>query len=61
MPNFYKETSRGNSTVRIDDSLYSNREIFLTTGIDSCSSSELIKQLIFFDRLDSSEVVNFIN
>ena len=61
MPNYYKESARGNSTVRIDDSLYSNREIFLTTGIDSCSSSELIKQLMFLDRQESSEITLYIN
>ena len=61
MPNFYKETARGNSTVRIDDSLYSNRELFLTTGIDPCSSSELIKQLMFLDRQEDSEITLYIN
>ena len=61
MPNFYKETARGNSTVRIDDSLYSNRELFLTTGIDPCSSSEFIKQLMFLDRQDNSEITLYIN
>lgn len=61
MPNILKESARGTECIRIDDELFSNREIFLTTAIDSESSSELIKQLMYLDKQNNEEIVLYIN
>ena len=48
LPNILEETSRGTQAIRIEDDLLRNRDIFLTTEIDSKSSSDiLINQLHF--------------
>lgn len=62
MPNLIKESVRGIESLRPEDLLFTNREIFLTTGVDSDTSNELIKQLMILEKMDdSSEITLYIN
>lgn len=46
MPNLIKESVRGMESLTPEDILFTNREIFLTTGVDSDTSNKLIKQVL---------------
>ncbi len=62
MANVLKESSRGIECIRLDDELFSNREVFLTSPIDAQTSAELIKQLMHLEQEDSeSEITMYIN
>ncbi len=62
MPNLIKESVRGIESLRPEDLLFTNREIFLTTGVDSDTSNELIKQLMILEKMDdNSEITLYIN
>lgn len=62
MANILKETARGIQPVSIEDELLSNREIFLTEQVDSATTNELLKQLMYLERQDNSkEVTIYIN
>lgn len=62
MANVIKETARGIQTVSIEDELLSGREIFLTERVDSATTNELLKQLMYLERQDNSkEVTIYIN
>ncbi len=62
MANVLKESARGIECIRLDDELFSNREIFLTSPIDAQTSAELIKQLMHLENEDNkSEITLYIN
>ncbi len=62
MPNLIKESVRGMESLTPDDLLFTNREIFLTTGVDSSTANELIKQLMILEKLDNTgEITLYIN
>lgn len=62
MANIIKETSRGYDAIRIEDELLSNREIFLVDEVNSATSNDLIKQLMYLEREDSEkEIKLYIN
>lgn len=51
LPNILEETSRGTQTIGIEDDLLRKREIFLTSDVNSESASDLLKQLIYLERV----------
>lgn len=57
LPNILEETSRGIQAIGIEDSLLKTREIFLTTEINSDSSADLLKQLIYLERVDDEKPI----
>ncbi|MGP1613356.1 MAG: ClpP family protease [Catonella sp.] len=57
LPNILEETSRGIQAIGIEDSLLKTREIFLTTEVDSDSSADLLKQLIYLERVDEEKPI----
>lgn len=57
IPNILEETSRGTQAIRIEDDLLRNRDIFLTTEINSKTSSDLLKQLIYLDKEDTDKPI----
>lgn len=61
MTQYLKETARGVMHVRAEDDLFTNREIFFTDAVDSKSSAQLIKQLLFLDRQNNNEITLYIN
>ena len=62
MPNLIKESVRGLEALTPDDLLFTNREIFLTTEVDSNTANELMKQLMILEKTgDGSEVTLYIN
>ncbi len=62
MPNLIKESVRGLESLTLEDLLFTNREIFLTTGVDSDTANMLIKQLMILEKLDSTEEITlYIN
>lgn len=62
MPNLIKESVRGMEVLTPEDLLFTNREIFLTTGVDSDTSNKLIKQLMILEKLDNNaEITLYIN
>ena len=62
MPKLIKETVRGMESLTPEDLLFTNREIFLTTKLDSDTANELIKQLMILEKLDNTEEITlYIN
>jgi len=62
MANIIKETVRGIDVVNIEDELLLNREIFLVDEVNSTTSNELIKQLMYLERENSEEEITiYIN
>ena len=62
MPSVIKETSRGFDCVRIEDTLFQNREIFLTRPVDAASMDALTKQLLYLSREEpQKEITLYIN
>lgn len=62
MPNLIKETVRGMESFTPEDLLFSNREIFLTTEVDSDTSNQLIKQLMILEKQNQTEEITiYIN
>jgi len=62
MPNLIKESVRGMEVLTPEDLLFSNREIFLTTRVDSETSNNLIKQLMILEKMDNkAEITLYIN
>lgn len=62
MPNLIRESVRGMESLTPEDLLFTNREIFLTTGVDSDTSNKLIKQLMILEKLDNTaEITLYIN
>ena len=62
MPNLIRESVRGMESLTPEDLLFTNREIFLTTGVDSDTSNKLIKQLMILEKLDNTaEITIYIN
>lgn len=57
LPNILEETSRGTQSIRIEDDLLRKREIFFTTEVDSQSSADLLKQLIYLERVDEGKPI----
>ena len=62
MPNLIKESVRGMEVLTPEDLLFTNREIFLTTEVDSETSNKLIKQLMILEKMnDNAEITLYIN
>lgn len=62
MTNILLETVRGVQPVAISDKLLMNREIFLTEEVNSETSVELIKQLMYLEQEDNTkEITLYIN
>ena len=62
MPNLIKESVRGMELFTPEDLLFTNREIFLTTEVDSDTSNNLIKQLMILEKMGSREEITlYIN
>ena len=62
MANILKETVRGTDCIKIEDELLSRREIFLTEEVNSETSTELLKQLMYLERQDpGKEITLYIN
>lgn len=57
IPSILEETSRGTQAIRIEDDLLRRREIFLTAGIDNISASDLLKQLLYLERVDEGKPI----
>ena len=62
MARIIKESARGYDVIPIEDEFLKNREIFLASDVDEISCNEIIKELIYLDREDStSEITIYIN
>lgn len=62
MANIILESPRGFEAIRIEDELLRKREIFLVESVNSKSCNELIKELMYLNREDSSkEITIYIN
>ncbi len=62
MANILFETVRGIQPIEIEDELLRNREIFLLGPVNSHTSGELIKQLMYLEKEDDTkEITLFIN
>ncbi|MCM1060543.1 MAG: ATP-dependent Clp protease proteolytic subunit [Eubacterium sp.] len=59
--NTIKESVRGIDLVPIEDVLLEKSKIFLTSEINAESADNLIKQLMYLDRKNSSEITLYIN
>ncbi len=61
-PRVLKETSHGMDICSLEDELFLNRRIFFTCGVNTDSSNELIKQLLYLDRdAPGEEITLYIN
>ena len=62
MANIFRESVNGIQLIPIEDDFLNNRELFLVEGIDPKSSNNLLKQLMYLERKDSSkEITLYIN
>lgn len=61
MPCVLKETPRGISAVRLEDELFSSREIFLTDEINEQTTTNLLKQLMYLEKESNDEISLYIN
>ena len=62
MARIIKESARGYDEIPIEDEFLKKREIFLSSDVDESSCNEIIKELIYLDREDSSsEITIYIN
>lgn len=62
MANILRETVRGLESVSIEDEMLRNREIFLVDEVDTKSSNELIKKLMYLEQEDRDrEITLYIN
>lgn len=62
MANILMETVRGLNAIAIEDHLLQNREIFLVDQVDTRSTNELMKQLMYLEKEDNSkEITIYIN
>lgn len=61
-PCILKETAQGIQPCLIEDELYNNRQIFLTTDINADTASELLKQLLYLEQQSNTEeIILYIN
>ena len=62
MANIFRESLKGIELIPIEDELLNRREIFLVDGVDSHSSNDLIKKLMYLEHIDDSEEITlYIN
>ena len=62
MANILMETVRGINAIAIEDQLLQNREIFLVDQVDSITTNELMKQLMYLEKEDNTkEITIYIN
>lgn len=60
--NYIMESTRGFERLPIEEVLFNNREIFLTSEVNAHSSNELILQLMLLEKLNPSEEITlYIN
>lgn len=52
------ESSRGYTSVRLEDELYRQRKIFLTTEVNTESASSVIKQLMVLNDFDDTAPIS---
>lgn len=61
-PNILKETNQGIQCYSIVDDMLQRREVFLTGQIDLESANDIIKQLLYLERIDpDKEIKIYIN
>lgn len=62
MANILMETVRGINAISIEDKLFEDREIFLVDEVNTHTTNELIKQLMYLEKADNTkEVTLYIN
>lgn len=62
MAHILKETVNGISQILIEDEMLEEREIFLTASVTDATCSELIKQLMYLERKNSTAPITlYIN
>ena len=62
MAGIIKETVQGIHVISVDDELLSKREIFLTEQVDSVTTNELMKKLMYLNGVDSETPITlYIN
>ena len=62
LPNILKETVRGIQPVLIEDEMLQHREVFLMEEVNRKSATDVIKQLMYLDRIDTGKPVTmYIN
>ena len=54
-----KETAKGLQTIPIEDAFLMRRVVFLTSGVDAATSSELIKQLLHLEADAPGKPITF--
>lgn len=59
MANILFETVRGLQPIEIEDELLRSREIFLLEPVNSHTSGELIKQLMYLEKEDDTKEITF--
>lgn len=53
LPNILKETVRGIQPILIEDEMLQHREVFLIEEVNRKSATDMIKQLMYLDRIDT--------
>ena len=62
LPNILKETVRGIQPILIEDEMLQHREVFLIEEVNRKSATDMIKQLMYLDRIDTGKPVTvYIN
>ena len=62
LPNSLKETVRGIQPILIEDEMLQHREVFLIEEVNRKSATDMIKQLMYLDRIDTGKPVTvYIN
>ncbi len=61
MSNILRETVKGIDLIPIDDALLEESRIFLVGEVNSKTSNELIKKLMYIDKKDLGEITLYIN
>lgn len=62
LPNILKETVRGIQPILIEDEMLQHREVFLMEEVNRKSATDMIKQLMYLDRIDTGKPVTmYIN
>lgn len=57
LPNILKETVRGIQPILIEDEMLQHREVFLIEEVNRKSATDMIKQLMYLDRIDTGKPV----
>lgn len=61
-PNILKESAHGIDLIHLEDEMLQTREVFLTDKVDAYTMCNLIKQLMYLNRVSSEEEITlYIN